>query len=194
MRHPAFAAWITLIAASRAALPAVVFGVRFDPPRVYLTHANLNRSGTLSALRGQDNFLSLYMPPVDNAQGLYTPEGFSVVLLLPGSLEILDQEEQGLIVTAVQHDGQPYWRVSQGLDPEAIKSRCFDNTWGVYDAGSLWYRIKDGAKLPDEPQLVRATLRHGEGKFFHTRCFFAYCLRLSGNKGTDGNNKNNKAQ
>jgi hypothetical protein len=50
------------------ALAVEVAGTRFDPPRLYLTHASLNKSGTLGALKGQDNFLSLYMPPVDNAK------------------------------------------------------------------------------------------------------------------------------
>ena len=166
MARPALAALAAFLTASGTGLSADVYGVRFDPPRLYLAHANLNRSGRLSALKGQDNFLSLYMPPIDNAKELYTPEGFSLVLLLPGFVDILDQAGQDMTVSPVQRDGQPYWQVSRGLDSAEIKNRCFDNTWGLRDVGSLWYRIKDEAKLPDEPQLVRVALRYRDKECF----------------------------
>jgi hypothetical protein len=145
---------------------ADVYGVRVDPPRVYLTHASLNRSGTLSALRGQDNVLSLYMPPVDNAKGAYTPEGFSLVVLLPGFLEVLDQAEQGLAVTPVQHEGQPCQQVAKALDPVQVKSRCFDNTWGLHEAGPIWFRVRAEAQVPEEPVPARVTLRHRDRECF----------------------------
>lgn len=145
------------------ALAADVYGVRFDPPRLYLTHPSLNKSGTLSALRGQDNFVSLYMPPVDNAKNLYEPDAFSLALLLPASLEVLDQAEQGLTVTPTTLDGQPYQQVVMRLDPTQVKNRCFANIWGVTE--ELWFRVKPGAKFAaDTP--VRLILRHRDQEVF----------------------------
>lgn len=80
---------------------ADVYGTRFAPPRLYFAHASLNKSGLVSGLRGQDNFLSLYLTPVDNAGGAYTPEGFSFELLLPAYLEVLDAEKEGLAIDLV---------------------------------------------------------------------------------------------
>ena len=145
---------------------ADVYGVRFDPPRLYFTHANINKSGMLSALRGQDNFLNLYMPPVDNAEGRYTPEGFSVSLLLPDYLEVLDQAERGQTVTPIQHEGRPYLRVTWEVDPVQVKARCFVGDWGVYDAGPVWYRVKAGAEVPTEPQPVQVTLLYLDEECF----------------------------
>ncbi|MHB8993997.1 MAG: hypothetical protein ACYC63_01975 [Armatimonadota bacterium] len=148
----------TAVFPAAAAFAADVYGVRFDPPRLYLAHASLNKSGTLSALKGQDNFITIYMPPVDKTKGQYKPDQFSLSLLLPAFVEVPDQAEQGLTVQPVQHEGRPYVELTMPLDPVKVKARCFDNTWGVnFD---LWYRVKEGAQVPVEPQPVQLTLRH----------------------------------
>lgn len=133
-----------------------VYGVRFDPPRCYFTHASINKSGVVSGLSGQDNFLSLYMPPVDKTKGVWSPEGFTVSLLLPAYLEMQDVAEGGLTITEVRHNDQPYLKVTKAVDPEQVKRRCFDAEWGVNDV--LWYRVKLGVALPKEPTEVKLSL------------------------------------
>ena len=63
---------------------------RFDPPRAYFTHANLNKNGFVSAIKGQENFLSLYFPAIDNSEKKYEAEGFSFRVLLPSFVGMLD--------------------------------------------------------------------------------------------------------
>ena len=135
-----------------------VYGVRFDPPRCYFTHASINKRGVLSGLLGQDNFISLYMPMVDNTKGIYSPEGFSVSLLLPAFVQMLDGGETGLTIAEVQHNGLPYLKVTKAMDPEQVKLRCFNAEWGVNDV--LWYRVKPGVAVPKEPPEIKLTLLH----------------------------------
>lgn len=135
-----------------------VYGKRFDPPRLYFAHASINKSGLVSGLRGQDNFLSLYMPPVDNTTEAYSSDLFSFSLLMPAYVTLLDVTEEQLVVRPVQRDGQGYLQVTGKLDAEKVKARCYVGKWGVNRV--LWYRIAPGATVPARPQPVELTLLH----------------------------------
>ncbi len=141
-----------------------VYGTRFSPPRLYFLHANINKGGIVSGLKGQDNFLSLYLPAIDNAKGTYSADAFSISVLLPQTLEMLDQEEDGLAITETELAGRKYQKVTKRLDATRVKQRCFDATWGVEEV--LWYRVKAGAAVPPEPQEIRVTLRHRDQECF----------------------------
>lgn len=158
----ALAAWA--LACCLCAHAADVYEKRFDPPRAYFLHATINKSGPAAALKGQDNFLSLYVTGVDNTKGTYAPDQFSLSVLLPAYLEMLDVAEQGLTVTPAQLDGRPYQQVTLKLDAAQMKSRCFDNTWGLNPV--LWYRVKEDAAIPAEPGDIRLTLLHGDQTCF----------------------------
>ncbi len=146
------------------AMAGDVYGVRFDPPRVYFAHASINKAGPAAGVRGQDNFLSLYVPPVDNTAGGYKPEGFSYSVLLPAWLEVLDQAEQELTVTAAELGGVPYQKVTRRLDPTQVKQRCLTGKWGISEV--LWYRVQDNATVPPALPEIRVTLQYGDKECF----------------------------
>lgn len=155
---------LPLLLCATVAQAAEVYMVRYDPPRAYFLHASVNKLGPAAAIKGQDNFLSLYVTSLDNSKNIYQPDQFRLSLLLPGYLEVLDVAERGLVVQPAQLDGRPYQRVTLALDPKKVKDRCFVGSWGV-DEG-LWYRVKEGADIPAEPQEMRLTLLHGD-----TECY-----------------------
>lgn len=137
---------------------ADVHGKRFDPPRIYFTHATLNKGSISSGIKGQDNYLCLYFPPVDNGAKKYSPEGFSCSVLLPDFVEVLDQGNDGLSVSPCQMDGRPYQRATRPFDAKTVGLRCFRAKYGVDT--TLWYRMKEDAAIPRELPEIRVTLTH----------------------------------
>ncbi len=141
-----------------------VYSKRFDPPRVYFTHANLNKGGLASAIRGQDNPLSLYFTAVDKTAGQYTPDGFSYVVRLPVWVRVLDQKEGGLTVSEDESGGTSWQRVSKKLDPVAVKARLFRGSWGI--AEQVWLRVDD-APASAKPQPIEVSLFY-KGRLCYT--------------------------
>jgi len=144
-----------------------VHGKRFDPPRIYFTHASINKGGISSGIRGQDNYLCLYFLPVDNRAKEYSPDGFSYSVLLPDFVEVLDQGEEGLSVTPCQVGAKPYQRATRPFDAETVRLRCFRAKYGIETA--IWYRVKEDAAIPRELPEISVTLTHkGETCFTDT--------------------------
>lgn len=137
-----------------------VYSTRFDSPRIYFVHATLNRSGTASALQGQDNFLTFYMPPIDNAAGEHSPDALSYSVFLPGYIRALDVAEEGLSVTRSGGPADATVRVDKTLDAETMRLRCFRAAYGATD--TLWFRIRE-QDIPAEPQEIRVTI-YSDGK------------------------------
>ncbi len=148
----------TLLAQAWGAHAADVYGKRFAPPGIYLTHANLNKNGTVSGIRGQDNFLSLYMTPIDNAQDVYSAEGFSYSVLVPPYMEILDVGLDGLELTQVEIDGMVWQKATRPVDPEQVQNRCLRGSWGVHDL--IWYRVSPYASVPGQLDEITVTLTY----------------------------------
>ncbi len=147
-----------LLARGWDAQAADVYGKRFAPPGIYLTHASLNKSGTVSGIKGQDNFLSFYMTPIDNEQNAYTAEGFAYSVLLPPYVEVLDVGAAGLEVTQVEADGATWQRATKPVDPEQVQNRCLRGSWGVHDL--VWYRVSPHADVPEQLDEIRVTLTY----------------------------------
>ncbi|MBT3380756.1 MAG: hypothetical protein HN742_28175 [Lentisphaerae bacterium] len=133
-----------------------VYKKRFSPPRVYFTHASLNKGGIASGIEGQDNVLALYITAIDREAGQYSEEGFSVSVLLPPEMEILDQEANAIAVTDTTLDGQPYLRVTKPVPPLKVFQRCLRGPWGVDDA--VWYRLRPGQTSTQGPRPIQAAL------------------------------------
>ena len=156
---------IAVLAARSRATDEAVPGKRYDPPRIYFSHSSLIKDGVTSAIKGQVNFLDLYVTPIDNASGEYTPQGFSYSLLVPAFVVIADAEEQGLTVTAAERQGQPYKRITKSLPAGMIDARCLNGKYGTSHEW-LWFRIDPGREIPAEPQPIEISLRFKDRKCF----------------------------
>ena len=128
---------------------------RFDPPRAYFTHANLNKSGFVSAIKGQENFLSLFFPSIDSSTKKYSSEGFTFRVLLPAYVRMLEVNGKAEDVVKTEFNGQPYLEVRRDLDPKVVFNRCLRGPWGI--DSKLWFRLDD-AKVPATPQPIRIVL------------------------------------
>lgn len=54
---------VTCLSLAFTGLGNDVYGQRFDPPRAYFTQASINKSGKVTAIREQDNFIRFYISP-----------------------------------------------------------------------------------------------------------------------------------
>ncbi len=136
---------------------------RFDPPRAYFTHANLNKNGFVSAIKGQENFLSLYFPAIDNSEKKYEAEGFSFRVLLPSFVGMLDVDGKAEDVHKTEFNGRSNIEVRRNLDPKSVFNRCLRGPWGIDQ--TLWFQL-DAQKVPDNPQPIRIVLYY-RGKELH---------------------------
>ena len=148
--------------------PSTAFGEnvsnkRFDPPRAYFTHANLNKNGFVSAIKGQENFLSLYFAAIDNSAKKYEAEGFSFSVLLPPFVRMLEAGGKADDVRKTEFNGRPYIEVRRDLDPKTVFARCLRGPWGIDQ--TLWFRLDD-ARVPEAPQPIRIALFY-RGKQVH---------------------------
>lgn len=162
-RVPTMLAALMILSCPAGVKAIDVYGKQFDPPRVYFTHANLNKNGDLTAIKGQDNFLSLYVPGIDRGKAGYEADGFTYAVHLPGFVRMLDAEPMKLKLSPITQDGRHFTKVEGTLDPEGIKNRCFRGFWGL-DL-TLWYRV-DEAPAGIEPQPAWVTLFYRGQKTF----------------------------
>ena len=135
------------------------YGKRFDPPRVYFAHASLNKSGITSAIKGQANFIDIYMTPIDNTSGNYTGDGFTWSALVPAFVRIPDADEQGLAVEDVAHEGLPYKRITRAFDARQVEIRSLNGQWGSSHEW-LWYRLDDDLEIPDAMPAIEVSLQY----------------------------------
>jgi len=107
-----------------------VTGKHFDPPRIYLTQASVNRNGDVHALREQVNVLRIIFPGI---AGDRDPAGFAWRLEFPDHVEVLPSKGQtihGSVVSAVFNGAE-------------VRNRCMRNTWGIERL--IWYRVADAS-------------------------------------------------
>lgn len=135
-----------------------VLGKRFDPPRLYFTQASLNKSGTVSAIHRQDNFLRLFMPAIEAPADRYAADAFTFTLELPAGVMMLTG---GTVQVRTQPTDQGI-KVTGSMIASEVENRCIGNTWSADVV--LWIRVDD---LPaDSTHPIRITLEHrGEALF-----------------------------
>ena len=132
---------------SQRALAEAVYGKRFDPPRVYFRHGNLNKK-RLTAIKGQDNFLAVYIPAIDLSEAKYSADRFSIRVHFPRPLTVLDGERMGI---QVKHTpGGSSFSADIGADQMA--ARCLRGNLGI-DL-TIWYRVDEA-----EPGLAAKSAR-----------------------------------
>jgi len=160
MRRESIPAFVLLIflGLTTAAHAVDVYGKRFDPPRVYFAHSSLNKSGVTSAIKGQVNFIDIYMTPIDNKSGRYTPEGFTWSALLPAFVRIPDAEEQGLAIEEFEREGQPYLRISKTFDAKQVEIRSLNGAYGSSHEW-LWYWIDETRGIPGAMPEIELSLQ-----------------------------------
>ncbi|MFK5924854.1 MAG: hypothetical protein QM496_21965 [Verrucomicrobiota bacterium] len=137
-----------------------IYRKRFDLPRAVFTHGNMVKPGVVFALKGQDNFLPLYVAAIEDDQKKYQAEGFSYTILVPNFIQILDPEKNGLTISKTTFEGKSYKKIERQLDPKKISARCFKAAYGLEE--TLWYRF-DENHTATEPPLLRITLNY-QGK------------------------------
>jgi hypothetical protein len=160
---------------------ADVYGTRLDPPRIYFVHSSINKSGVTSGIKGQENFLELFITSVADETGKYTPEGFSYTVLLPATLEFagvthrfpdngittIYENDPRLAVTETVWRGKPYWKIEKAIDPARAKVRLFDQSSGGANVDTLWYRVDTDQEVSAETQPIQVTL-YFNGRACHT--------------------------
>ena len=137
-----------------------IYRKRFGLPRAVFTHGNMVKPGVISALKGQDNFLPLYIAAIERGQTEYQAEGFSYTILVPDFVQILDQEKNGLVITRTKFKGKNYQKIERQLDPKKLAARCLKAAYGLEE--TLWYRL-DESKITADSPLLRITLNY-QGK------------------------------
>ena len=157
-RELAPALYAALLLLPSTAHPADVYGKRFDPPRAYFAHSSINKNGVTSAIRGQVNFIDIYMTPIDNTSNRYTADGFSWSVLLPAVVRMPDAGEQGLTVEPVEHNGRSYLRISKPFDARQVEIRSMRGAYGSSHEW-LWYWIDDEQEIPGRLQEIKLALQ-----------------------------------
>jgi hypothetical protein len=169
------------IPGSPECLAADVYGKRLDPPHIYFVHSSICKSGVTSGIKGQENFLELFITSVADDTGKYTPENFSYEVLLPAYLKFagvthrfpdngittIYEDDPRLAVTETVWQGKPYWKVEKSIDAERAKVRFFDQSSSGANVDTLWYRTDADQEVPDETQPIQVTLFH-KGRACHT--------------------------
>lgn len=153
-RHACRLATLLLLAGYAGA--ADVYGQRFAEPRIYFTQANLNKGGSVTALRGQENFLRLYVPAVVKDTPL-DPAALTFTVELPAGLTILPDVGEPLSVAPAGAG----IRVSGRLDPDKVRLRCVNNTWGIERV--VWFAIDPAA--PAESPITVSLAHQGRETF-----------------------------
>jgi hypothetical protein len=151
--------FVLLVGSAGAARAVDVYGKRFDPPRVYFAHSSLNKSGVTSAIKGQANFIDIYMTPVDNTSARYTAEGFTWSALLPAFVRIPDAEDQGLKIEATEYHERPYLRITKAFDAKQVEIRSLNGQWGSSHEW-LWYWIDEEQEIPDTQPEIELSLHY----------------------------------
>lgn len=142
-----------------------IYGKRFAPPRAYLIQPTLNKSGTVAALPGRDNFLRIFLPPIDTA----TPEGRAIdpaklrfTVTLPAGVTILEDTPK-LTTGSGELDGQPAVTAKGTFDAKEVKLRCLDNAYGIERI--VWFQLDESFE-PGDTRPIRLQLHHGDELVF----------------------------
>jgi len=166
-----FAATLTGLTAESSTLTVDVVGKRFDAPRIYFTSATLNKGGVVSAVRGQDNFLRLFVSAVKKENGTAFSDPLTYTVDFPEGVEILSDERlyphlhPVTFNTEIDSNGTKRVRATGQIDPKVFKSRCVANTFGV--EMTLWFRADQLSVGPGGP--IGVTLEHHGKLIFSDR-------------------------
>ncbi len=115
------------------------------PPHIYFVQASLNKSGTVSAIQGEDNFMRLFVPAMDTSEHAIPADGLTCKLLLPEGVTLLPEPELPLEIKKTTVEGQPMQVVSFTLPKEGVtKSQNIPANRARLEI-SLWYRV-DGLR------------------------------------------------
>ncbi len=121
---------------------------RIYPPRVYLTQPSLNKSGVCFAIKGEDNFLRIFVPAIDASKHEIPAGGLVCKVLLPENATLLPEPDLPLTITKTTVDGRPMQEVSFKL-PEKDVLRISQSASARASKKLprieliLWYRVDD---------------------------------------------------
>jgi len=111
------------------------------PPRIYFTQASLNKSGIVSAIQGEDNFVRLFVPAMDASEHAIPADGLTCKLLLPEGVAMLPEVELPLEIKKTTVDGQLMQEVIVTLPSEDVRRAGLKTSTGM--EMTLWYRADD---------------------------------------------------
>ena len=179
-------AFASVTFATSSSFAVNIAAAKFAPPRIYFTHSSINQKGVSSAIKGQENFLELYITAIDDKRGQYDLDGFSYQLLVPDFVKPVDishrfprdgkpvpKEDLEFTVTKIEKHGRAYKKIEK-----ALGARWLNGLLAMYAGGTpdiLWYRIDPHSRIDPDPLPLEVSLFYkGEKCFTDTSVLNVY--------------------